>query len=570
MRRIFFTSTILIAFSIIARSQNLDQAKQYIYYQKWHSAENELQKAISTQPGQPQAYYYLSEFYMDRDKDAKAKVIVQKGIDLAEKNNLSKKEHPLIFVASAHLLLDQGKKDQAQQQFDELLQATKYKNADLMMAVAKAYIASPNGDPNQAIELLEKAQKRDKKNANIPLLIGNAYRKLLDGSNAFKYYTKALEMDPSLAEAHHKLGEIFKSQKNSELYVEQFTDAVKADKNYVPSLRELYDYYFYSGNFQQAKEYLNRYIANADPSVQTDYMKADLFFVTKKYSDAINTAEGIIKTEKDSAQPRLYKMIAYSWDELGDSVKALQAVNTYFDKEKEKNYVMKDYDLKARLLEKNGIPDEAITWYEKAFTAAKKPEVKDKYMRKLAGLYKEQKDYASEAVWRDSIYTMTQSPSNVDLFNWGVSLYFAGNYHQSDSVFGLYAGKYPKQLFGYLWRARCNVAIDTTMELGLAIPYYQKLIELAEADKQANQKILISAYTYLGGYEANVKKDYEKSLDWFNKVLELDENNSAALRFSETIKKWLEQSQKQKEDSTRQTEENTKPTGAEPTSSQKM
>lgn len=545
MRRIFFLISTLVFLMLNLPAQTLDQAKHFMYHEKWNSAEDVLKKIL---PAQPDAYYYLGEVYLAENKDQEAGTLLQKALDLEEKNSFSEKDHPLIKVAYAHWLLNQGKKDEAGKKIDDLLSATNYKDADLLMAAARIYINSPNSDIPKALDLLEKAKKRAKKNATVYLLMGDAYRKQLDGSNAFKMYTQALQLDPSLAEAHHKLGEIFKSQNNTELYVPQFTDAVKADPNYVPSLLELYNYYFYSGKFDEAKKYMDEYIAAADPSVQTDYMKADLFYVTKKYPEAIQTAQKIIRDQGDSAKPRLYKMIAYCYDEQGDSVQALQAINTYFAKEDEKNYVMKDYDLKASLLEKNDQKSDAIDWYKKALALAQKDEEKEQYMRKIVSLYKAIKDYAQESDWREKIYTQAKTANNVDLFNWGVALYFAGNYKHADSVFGLYATKYPTQLYGYLWRARCNVAIDTSMELGLAVPYYEKLVEVAEADKQANKNVLIAAYSYLGGYEANIKKDYEKSLDWFNKILEIDEGNADALRYTETLKKWIGQ---QKEDGTK-------------------
>ncbi len=541
MRRIFLIICSLPFLQFTGLTQTLDQAKQFIYYEKWNSAEDALKKILTSQPDQPDVYYYLGELYMNENKDREAEAILQKAKELEEKNSFSSKDHPLVSVAWAHWLLNQGKKEDADKELNDLLIATKYKNVDLLTAAAKVYISSPNGDPGKAIDLLEKAEKRNKKNATVYLLLGDAYRKQLDASSAFKLYNQALEFDPSLAEAHHKLGEIFKSQDNAELYVPQFTDAVKADKEYVPSLLELYNYYFYSGNFDQAKQYMEQYMATADPSIQTDYMKADLLYVTKKYPEAIQTAQKIIQDQGDSAKPRLYKMIAYCYNEQRDSVKALEAINTYFSKEDEKNYVMKDYDLKAALLEKNNQKSDAVTWYKKALAVAQKDDEKEQYMRKIATLCKATKNYLEESDWREKIYMQTKSPNNVDLFNWGLSLYFAGNFQHADSVFGIYATKYPTQLFGYMWRARCNVAIDTSMELGLAIPHYEKLIELAEADKQANKSVLIGAYSYLGGYEANIKKDYDKSLEWFNKILEIDEGNADALRYTETLRKWIDQ-----------------------------
>lgn len=547
-------------FTINCFSQSLEQAKQHLYYEKWNSAEEALQKIINTQPEQADAYYYLCEMYMNEHKNQKAESLLQKVKGLEENNSLSLKDHPLILVARAHWFLNKGKKEEADKILDDLMASTKYKDPELLMAGAKAYIFSPHGDPAKAIAYLEKAEKKSKKNALIYLLRGDAFRKQEDASNAYTQYIQALKYNPTLAEAHHKLGEIFKSQKNIELFLPQFTEAVAADKKYVPSILELYDYNFNSGNFDQAKEYMDQYIALADPSVQVDYMKANLFYVTKKYPEAIQTAKMILSQLGDSAKPRLYKMIAYCYEEEKDSANALTAINNYFSKENRNNYVLKDFDLKARLLEKNNLKDEAINWYSKALDSSQKDEDKEKYMRKAASLCKELKKYPEEALWREKIYAGVPSANNVDLFNWGVATYFSGNYSHADSVFGLYATKYPEQLYGYQWRARCNAAIDTSMELGLAIPHYEKLIEVAEKDKQTNKALLISSYNYLGGYEANIKKDYQKSIDWFNKVLEIDAGNADAIRYTEILKKWVDQ--KNGTDNTKTTEKSGSTSGA--------
>ena len=50
------------------------------------------------------------------------------------------------------------------------------------------------------------------------MLLGDAYRKLLDGGNAVTNYQKALGLDPKLAEAQMKIGIIYLTQNNRELF----------------------------------------------------------------------------------------------------------------------------------------------------------------------------------------------------------------------------------------------------------------------------------------------------------------------------------------------------------------
>lgn len=79
------------------------------------------------------------------------------------------------------------------------------------------------------------------------------------------------------------------------------------------------------------------------------------------------------------------------------------------------------------------------------------------------------------------------------------------------------------------------------MELGLAVPHYKKLIEVAATDTVANKSYLLTAYGYLASYEANVTKDYEQSLTYFEKMLALDPDNKDALRYTVILKKWIDE-----------------------------
>ena len=78
------------------------------------------------------------------------------------------------------------------------------------------------------------------------------------------------------------------------------------------------------------------------------------------------------------------------------------------------------------------------------------------------------------------------------------------------------------------------------MESGLAIPYYEKVIEMASADTVQNKSLLIQAYGYIGAYYANVKKDYDMALANFDKILQLDADNADAIRYRDILLKWVQ------------------------------
>ena len=78
------------------------------------------------------------------------------------------------------------------------------------------------------------------------------------------------------------------------------------------------------------------------------------------------------------------------------------------------------------------------------------------------------------------------------------------------------------------------------MENGLAIPHYEKVIEMAAADTVQNKSLLIQAYGYIGAYLANVKKEYDMALTNFDKILQLDADNTDAIRYRDILLKWVQ------------------------------
>jgi tetratricopeptide (TPR) repeat protein len=183
----------------------------------------------------------------------------------------------------------------------------------------------------------------------------------------------------------------------------------------------------------------------------------------------------------------------------------------------------------------------AAIYYAKAVEKETDPEVRFAYYKKLAALSAELKDYSAQAAWLEKYYSGNEKTTNVDLFNWGLAHYRAGEYLTADSIFGIYVTKYPEQSFGYYWQARSNVARDTDIENGLAVPHYQKLIDVLQQDTaNANyKKWLVEAYAYLAAYEANTQKDYKEAVDYFEKVLEVDPENPDAKKYIAILEKNL-------------------------------
>jgi len=518
--------------AVALHAQSPQTGEQLYYYERYQSAEDAFHKTLSQQPDNAQAWYGLTEAYLMQGE-------VNKAADSLRLAPADVKDEPYYQAALGYVLLDENKKDSAALYFNEALKETKEKDENILAAVAQAHINSKNGDANYAIELATKAIKRDKHNPARYVLLGDAYRKVNNGSEAYKAYKDALEESDSYAAAYHKIGEIFLTQKNPDLYLDYFTKAVNADANYAPSLYQLYVYYFYH-DVPKAFQYYNQYIAKSDPSIQNAYDLTDLLYLSKDYNKAIQKANSLVASEGSNLKPRIYKLLAYSYAETKDTAKAISYMQQYFDKEDDSNFIAKDFETMAGLYTSvDGKQDSAVVFYEKAASLQKDSSALFGYYKNLSNLAKAKKDYAAQAKWLAKYYTGNDDATNVDLFNWGLANYLAQDYAMADSVFGMYVVKYPEQTFGYYWQARSNASLDKDMANGTAIPYYKKLVEVLQGDTtNANyKKWMVEAYGYLAAYEANTEKDYAQAVDYFNKVLEVDPENSDAKRYISILEK---------------------------------
>ena len=534
-----WTVTVMILLvATIGFSQSIEEGKKLMYYGRSGGAEKVFEKLIANNPSNVEAYYWLTEVLIEEEKVEDAKALDKK-LDEYVASHPDVERNMLDQIREAQLLLQSGDGAGANQIFDEVLKRTKVKDAEVLVAIVRAWLHTKNPDYARLLYFLEKAERRDKNNPVIYSLRGDVYRRLGEGGKAVQSYNEALQKNGSFAEASYKMGKIYLTQNNPEMFLKYFNEAVAKDPAYAPAYYELY-YYYYFRDVNKAREYLDKYIASTDPSVENDYMLTDLLFASQKPKEAIDKASKLLQSEGEAAKPRLYKLIAYSYNALGDSAQALQYMQQYFSREHDSNYVAKDYELMANLQSKfPGNEEAVIRNLELAMQMDTVKANKANYASQLVEVFKKKDDKQNEAKWLGEVYALKEDPTNLDLYYWGMAHYSAGEFDKADEVFRQYTEKYPEHVQGFYWRAKSNALIDSTMENGMAIPYYEKVIEMASTDSVKNKSLLIQSYGYLGAYQANVKKDFELALENFEKILVLDPGNNDALKYRDILRKWV-------------------------------
>jgi tetratricopeptide (TPR) repeat protein len=513
-------------------AQSVDQGKKLFYYERYKSAKEAFEKALASNPNDNKASYWLGQTLLELKDTAAAKALFQKA--LASNGNA-----PELLVGMGHLELLEGKKEEARQRFETAISLTKGKDVGVLNAIGHSIVEVKDGDAKFVIEKLTPLTTQ--KGFNSPetwIVIGDAYRKLGDGGNAITSYQRALQIDPNQAAAKHRISKIYMTQKNTEVFLPALEEAIRLDPNYAPGYFDLY-YYYFSRDVNKAKDYFDKFLAVTDATPANDYERTSILFAGRRYDEAIKTAQEYISKLGDNADPRYYKLIAYSYDELKDSVNAKKYLDEYFVKQKPDAFMPKDYEFRAILLSKfPGNEQEAIANYDKAIALDTAQASRLELMTNAAAQAKKSGNRELEAEYLGRLYQVKKDPSNVDMYNWGFANYQAKNYQRADSIFTQYQAKYPNEIYGYLWTARSKQAMDTSMAQGIAVPDYEKLAQKAmELDPVKYKGQAVSAYFYLVQYHNDIKKDKAAAMKYLDKILEVDPANADAARIKEILNK---------------------------------
>ena len=522
-------------------AQGIKEGKQFLDYERYESAENVFQKLIAADPKNVEAIYWLGQTYLENQDivdTTSAKVLYQKALQVNP-------NAALLMIGMGQVELGEGMKTDARNRFETAINLTKKRDlADILLAVGRANVVAKNGDLPYAIDKLNQAADKDKKNAEIYNNLGWAYWKMNDGSNATQAFQHALELDPKDARASFMIGRIYQTQGYGQeaIYMRYYNDAISEDANFAPVYYWLYQYYYYR-DVNKSAEYLNKYIAVADQNSKNCYAQASLMYVSQKYPETISQADACITSAGAKAFPNLYGLKAYAYDKMGDSANARKSFEQFFGKVNPDNIGPTDYATYGKVLLKfPGNEALAMSNIEKAIKLDTIPENKYKYITDIAQSYKDAGNFAAAGKWYGKILALNPNYGKTDLFYAGYNDYRGGNYVSADSVFKLYQQKYPEDIYGWYLGGRAEEGIDTSSQLGLAKPLYEKVIAIADTtqDKASIKDKYIPALRYMVAYFYNIKSNVDSAAVYNDKILQADPADAIAIKTKdvlETVKK---------------------------------
>ncbi len=531
------------------KAQTVQEGVNHLYADRFQSAIGVFEKLLATNPNNIDATYWLGQTYFDMDDNAKARQVYDKAL-------ASNGSAPLILVGLGHADLHDNKTNDARQKFEAALTASRGKKGDdpgVLTAIGRANVDAKAGDATYALQKLTEAASKDPKNTETLLQLGNAHRKSnpgQGGGQAFETYNKALAVNPAFAVASLRLAKIFESQKNWDFFLNNLNDAVKRDPKFAPAYYELFYYYFYRAKFPEAEAQLRQYIANSDADIQNDFLFAQLCWARKDFPCAITKAEGVIRVMGEKTKPRVYRLLADANFQKGDYTNARKYSDEFFAKKKNvEEIILPDYEIKADVLAKtNGTPDDIKNAYVAGIALDTTVEAKIDFLKKGVKILKEMKARDKEADLIQKMIEIKPKPTINDYFDLATAQYFSDQNEQSRNTAIQMIGLFPDQIYGYEWAYNNSISVvtDTTrseafrdsLKLLWAGPDALKMFEFAQGDTTKFKKQYLNAVRYLAQFYINMKKDKEKSLEFFDKWLQADPGNATAIQqYIDQVKK---------------------------------
>lgn len=523
-------------------AQTLDDIKRLTESEKFADASTACLLAIQREPNNPVYYYYIADKLLIQDRTDSALLMLGKGYALDTANAFIKigKAKELLnrfsaAEAKAALERDSGNVELqqlaansakyvtiAESLIDQVLATAPKNNTTLYIESAEALIRYRNKNLRKAKEILEMAEKIEEKtkqhNAEIPLLYGDIYTEMNNGTLAAEFYNKALALDPTSPRALLSKGRLYRRATNYEGAKAEFEAIIKADPNYGPAYRELGETCFKLGELEAAKNAYKKYLELNSTSCTAQSRYGAFQYLIKDYQGAITQSD--IAKSCDPRNPQPVRIAAISYYEMKQYDKALVEAQQVLEMVPATRRIQKDYEYYGKILMANNQDSLGVEQLRIAYSMD--PSRTD-LLTEIANNYLKNKKYPEALKAFSEKIAAGKDVKSADYFGLGRAQFNTADYTGADASFAKVNEVSPKYASGYLWRARANGQLDTTSANGLAKPFYEKYIELAVADSANASKYysgLEESYGYLASYY-DMKKEKDLSIDYLKRLAQL-------------------------------------------------
>ncbi len=539
-RKFFFASLFLMGASLVANAQGYKDGIEYYKVDKLDNAKELLERNLnSASTDKAEAFYYLGQIALHQGKVAEAAANFEKGIAANAMN-------PYNYVGQAAIALKNG--GDAKALVEKARKMTK-KDSKLEMEIARAfYDANPVTYAKDIEKCIKNARKWNPDDPDSYIFEADTKADKKDWGNAAGIYELAFDKDPNNIEAYVKYANTYFNV-NPEMAIERLEELQAKVPNSALVQRELAEKYYADNLGAKAAEQYGKYIKNPNHFAQDEVRYVQLLFFGEKYQESLNLATSLVNklNPTDSKVFYMKRMQLYNLVQLEKWAEAVEAGRSFFANAvpQGSNYEVRDYTDFGQALQNAGLPEEAITAYEKAIEL--NPNNSD-LIRFMGDSYADAENFVKAAEYYQRLVDTGNNKSN-DLFT--LSNYYLGvastpgidEATKADAV--AKSQKYidevdklvPDNVQIVNQKAKIAKFREGDTNNGAALAAYNELLSIL--DKKENPADYARYYKYAYNYLATYyfsKGDKATAKTYYQKWLDFDPENESLRKYVESMK----------------------------------
>lgn len=284
-----------------------------------------IEAAIKQYPEEAYLYYYLGYAQLKNDQFDAATKSFDAGIKLDPKEAIN-------YAGKGHLSMLQKRPADAKVNLDKALDMTKSKKVPVLKAVAEAYLTNTKfaGD---AVTLLLKA-KGIKDDAEVEILLGDAYLLQNQAGSAVSAYENSASMEPKNGKPYYKIGMIY-SRPNPAESQRLLEKSVAVDPEFTYAYDELADIYYQQKEADKAVQAAEKFRQLSSDPEKIKMRLAFIYVMKGEYAKANELFKELIK--KDNVKPVIYRYYIKSLQATkvsADSVESTKVSEQFISKAK--------------------------------------------------------------------------------------------------------------------------------------------------------------------------------------------------------------------------------------------
>ena len=538
--KFFFASLMLMGATLIANAQGYKDGIEYYKVDKLDNAKELLERNLnSPSTDRAEAFYYLGQIALHQGKMSEAAANFEKGIAANAMN-------PYNYVGQAAIALKNG--GEAKALFEKARKLSK-KDSKLEVEIARAYYdANPVTYAKEIERCIKNARKWNADDPDSYIFEADTKADKKNWGDAAGIYELAFDKDPNNIEAYVKYANTYFNV-NPQMAIERLEELQAKVPHSALVQRELAEKYYADNLGAKAAEQYGRYIKNPNHFAQDEVRYVQLLFFGEKYQDSYDLATSLVNSLNPADEKVFYmkRMQLYNLVQLKKWPEAVEAGRSFFDNAVPtgSNYEVRDYTDYGQALQEAGLPEEAISAYEKALQL--NPNNAD-LMRFMGDSYADAENFVKAAEYYQRLVDSGNNKSN-DLFT--LSNYYLGvastegldDMTKADAL--AKSQKYidevdklvPNNVQIVNQKAKIAKYREGDNNTGAALAAYNELLQILETkeNKADYARYFKYAYNYLATYYFG-KGDKATAKTYYQKWLEYDPENQSLRDYVNSLK----------------------------------